>query len=134
LASPIGFSCHFGIKRVKYLVFKGLAQFVCQSVGSHLGNAGLKLLKHYRNPFDLSIQKLMRIELSMPAEMETVDAMHIDQSAKFCPDCGFPDAYHRSDCQCVKENADIAMERLSVTDYPFSSQAVTEETGNTDAE
>ena len=39
--TPIGFSCHFGMKRVKFLVFKGVAQIACQGETTHLGNVGL---------------------------------------------------------------------------------------------
>ncbi len=46
LASPIGFPCHFGMKRDQFLVFKGLAQIACQSQATHLGNAGWS---HSRN-------------------------------------------------------------------------------------
>ena len=43
-ASPIGFSCHCGMKRVKSLVIKGSAQIACQSKATHLGNAGLRFI------------------------------------------------------------------------------------------
>jgi hypothetical protein len=43
-ASPIGFPRHCGMKRIKSLVIKGLAQIACQSQATHLGNAGLHKL------------------------------------------------------------------------------------------
>ena len=38
----------------------------------------------------------------------------IETSIGVCPVCQYPDDFHRSDCQCVRENADIAMERSSI--------------------
>ncbi len=34
----MGFSCHFGMIRIKSLVFQGVDQIACQSEATHLGN------------------------------------------------------------------------------------------------
>jgi len=53
--------------------------------------------------------------MSVRTGLGEVMLSEIDCSTKFCPECGFPDSFHRTDCVCVKEDADVVKERLSKT-------------------